>query len=133
MLNWLKQLMYKSFFRNKKIITVREAAIKNLSSVVSDYSDWYEQFGIYLPPGYETDPTAWTNVLQKMKRAFQLLAEEMNEEGELWEAKNHWKNFNQVDTEKINDLEREIKEGLTLFGTNLIYMTDLKKGVIPGK
>lgn len=128
-----KEIILKVFKRNKKVITVREEAVKKLYSIVSDYSDWYAQFGIYLPPDYATKPTDWTIALQKMKRAFELLHDEENEEGDLWEAKNGWKKYGEVDVDRVCEVEKEIMEGFTLFGAYLFYLNDPKKGVVPGK
>lgn len=108
---------------------IRDRAIDVLHAAIEEYSDWYEEHGLYLPPDYVTDPTSWTEALHKMKRAFTLLNDEANQEGELWEAKNKWKEFGEKDSEKIDELNREIKEGLTIFGSQLLYLTDRPKKV----
>jgi hypothetical protein len=82
---------------------------------------------MYLPPDYAKDPSGWSEALHAMKRAFCLLYEELNKEGELWEAKNKWNEFGEQDTEKIEELNGVIKYGLTLFGKYLFYLTDPKK------
>ena len=109
--------------------TIRDIAVLTLYEVISDYSDWQEQHGLYLPPDFATDPTGWAIALQKMKRAFRLLYEEIMSEGELWEAKNKWKDYGEEDVEEIKELNEEIQEGLTLFGKYLFYLTDPKNGV----
>jgi len=120
--------MYKCFnkiFKKKKEInTIRNVAVESLYHIIEDYSNWYAEHGLYLPPDYATDPSKWTTELQKMKRAFQLLYEEIYEEGELFEAKTKWKEYGQEDIEKIKELEKEIIEGMTLFGSQLLYLTD---------
>jgi len=114
-------------FKNKGDSLIRDVAVESLYHMIEDYSTWYADKGLYLPPKYATDPTEWTVVLQKIKRAFKLLYEEMNEEGELWEAKNKWKDYGEKDVEEIKVLEMEIIEGLTLFGEQLFYLIDPKK------
>jgi hypothetical protein len=117
----------KFFKQEKKVKVIRDVAVKSLYKIIADYSDWYEYKGLHLPPDYATDPSLWTLNLQKIKRAFELLHDEMNGEGELWEAKNKWKNFGEQDTEKIEELNKEIIEGFTEFGKQLFYLTDPKK------
>lgn len=114
-------------FREKKVETIRDVAVKSLYDVVADYSDFYEEHGFYLPPEYATNPSTWTTNLQKMKRAFELLDEETHGEGELYDAKMKWAKYGEVDAEKVKELEKEIEEGFTLFGKNLFYLTDPKK------
>lgn len=103
---------------------IRDYSVQALYRLVSDYSDWYEEHGVKLPPDFATDPTAWTVCLQKMKRAFCLLHDEQNGSGPLWNAKHKWAQFGEVDSEEIKDLEQEIHEGLSLFGKYLYYMQD---------
>lgn len=118
-----------SFFSSKakKNKTIRDVAVTAVHDMVEKYSEWYDEQGLYLPPDYAADPTSWTEALHKVKRAFCLLHSEMNGEGELWRAKNDWSKFNEQDTEAIKDLEKEIKEGLTIFGSQLLYFTDVIK------
>jgi hypothetical protein len=133
----IKKFLYKNLgivFKEEGVVdTIRDIAVDNLYRMVRDYSEWYDEHGLYLPPDYASDPTGWTIALQKMRRSFGLLYEEMNGYGELWEAKNVWKEYGAIDIEKINELNKEIKEGLSLFGSQLIYMTDPKKGTEKGK
>lgn len=121
------------FFTKEKPITIRDACVHLLAQDVIDYSDWYEEHGIKLPPDFATDPSGWTEALHKMKRAFSLLLDEKNGEGELYDAKHEWwlrsDRVNQLiipDEEKVKKLEREIAEGLALFGKYLFWMTDDK-------
>ena len=120
--------LIKGLFK-KDLVSIRDIAIENLYLAIEDYSDWYQEHGLYLPPDYYTDPSEWNEILHKIKRSFRLLYEEIHGYGELWEAKNKWDKFGQQDTEKIKDLNQEIKEGLDLFGSQLFYLTDPKKGV----
>jgi len=133
----IKKFLYKHlgivFKKEGMVDTIRDVAVDNLYRIVEDYSQWYAEHGIHLPPDYASDPTGWTIALMKMERSFKLLYEEMNGYGELWEAKNGWKKYGAIDIEKINELEREIKEGLSLFGSQLLYLTDPKKGTEKGK
>jgi len=117
----------RAYFSGKKQVTIRDIAVQVMTDVISDYSDWYEEKGLYLPPDFATDPAGWTEALHKIKRAFTLLDDEAHQEGELWEAKNRWKEYGEQDAERIKELEHEIQEGLLLFGQNLQYMTDPKK------
>lgn len=105
--------------------TIKSTAVKYLHQMVEDYSEWYDDHGLYLPPDYASDPTGWTEALHVVKRAFKLLNDEMNGEGELWEAKHAWEQFGEKDSEKIIELEKEIKAGLTIFGAQLLYLSDL--------
>lgn len=115
------------FFDQKKQPTIRDKAVTSLTQMIESYSDWYEEKGLYLPPDYQADPTSWTEALHKVKRAFKMLNDEMDGTGELWEAKNGWSKFGEKDIEKINELEKEIKEGLAIFGQQLLYLTDIIK------
>jgi len=114
--------------KQEEYTTIRDKAVESLYWSIKDYSDWYEECGIYLPPDYAIDPAGWTEVLHKIKNAFRLLYEEFREEGELWEAKNGWKDYGEQDVDRIEELNKEIEEGLSLFGKYLFYFTDPKKG-----
>lgn len=114
-------------------LSLRDVTVSLLAEFVEDYSEWYDLHGIHLPPAFATDPTAWTEALHKMKRAFNILNDELNQEGELWKAKHEWEQYGEQDVQKIEELEKEIEEGLLLFGQNLYYMTDTKKGTIRGQ
>ena len=115
-------ILNKIFKKSKP--NIKDLAIKSLYSAIKDYSVWYANHGLYLPPDYATDPGKWTMDLQGIERAFRLLKEESEGRGELYEAKNKWKQFGETDTEKINDLEKEIKKSLKVFGEELLYLTD---------
>jgi len=104
--------------------TIRDVAVRELCDLVSDYSDWYENHGLVLPRDFANDPTGWTVALQKMKRAFCLLRQDMDREGELYEAKKKWEKFGEKDGAKIEELNTEIREGLSLFGKYLLDLTD---------
>lgn len=114
-------------------VSLRDITASLLNEFVEDYSDWYERRGIHIPDSYNGDATAYTEDLHKMKRAFRLLAEELEGEGELWDAKHAWEAYGEKDVMKIEELEAEIREGMLLFGKNLYYMTDTKKGTAPGR
>lgn len=114
-------------------VSMRDITVSLLAEFLEDYAKWYSAHGIHLPPSFETDPTAWTEALRKMARAFNLLNDEQNKEGELWKAKYEWEEYGEKDVAKIEELEKEIKEGLLLFGQNLYFMTDPKKGTVKGR
>ena len=123
----IKRFVHLRFLKTKKeepYRTARDIIVQNISGIINDYVTWHSEHGLFMPPDFATDPTSWLIVLSKMKRSFSLLEEELREEGELWEAKNKWKKFNEQDTEKIEELNAEIVEGLTLFGKYLFYLTE---------
>lgn len=103
----------KDRFAIGKADTIRDTAVKHLAEIIEDYSLWYEEHGIHLPPEYAHDPTGWTNDLQKVREAFLLLEDE--------------------DEEAIKAKEKEIVEGLTIFGKQLFYLTDPKNGTVKGQ
>lgn len=109
--------------------TIRDTAVEALYYVITDYSDWYDEQGLYLPPDYASNPSEWCEVLHQMKRAFKLLFQELHNEGELWEAKKliypdiNGKYIGQT-TKEVEKLEKEIQEGLALFGKYLYFLTD---------
>lgn len=115
------------FKKGDKVDTIRDVAVRALYHIVEDYSDWYEEHGLYLPPDYAADPTRWTEDLHRIKRAFKLLYDELDGEGELYAAKTKWSKYGEVDAEEIKHLEKEINEGLEIFGKQLFYLTDPKK------
>jgi len=116
------------FFTSKKNLTIRDQCVHLFADEIAGYSDWYEEKGLKLPPDFAQNPSEWTEVLHKMKRAFQLLKEEKDGEGAYWLAKNKWKEFGIIeqDTEEIEEYEEEIQEGLMLFGKYLFWLTDDK-------
>lgn len=117
MLNGLLTKLFKGD-EGTEVKTIRDTAVEALYYAVDDYCTWYIEQGLYLPPGYETDPSGWSEVLNQIKRAFRLLFEDMNAEGEYWDAQQG------VDQEKVDKLEKEIQGGLALFGKYLFYLTD---------
>ena len=118
---------FSKFKKKEKEITIRDKAVKALCIAVGEYSQWYDEHGLYLPPDYATNPSEWNEVMHKIKRAFRLLYDEMNKEGDLWEVKNKWEKYGQKDVEEIEALEKEIRDGFILFGSQLLYMNDIKK------
>lgn len=119
--------------KEPKPVSIRDITVTILDEFISDYSDWYEARGLHLPEPFGADAAAYTEGLHKMKRAFNLLYDEMEETGELWDAKHKWEQFGEEDVQKIEELENEVKEGLALFGQALYYMTDPKKGTVKGQ
>jgi hypothetical protein len=105
--------------------TVRDRTVRTLALPIDKYVDWACEQGLYLPPGFETDPTGWNEVLRSIQRAFSLLYKEQQEYGELWTAKMKWKEFGEQDTEEINALNKEVATGLANFGKHLFYLTDV--------
>jgi hypothetical protein len=114
------------FKKESKDKIIRDEAVRVLYPLIKEYSKWYDEHGIYLPPEYKNDPTAWTEALHKMEKSFRMLYENLNEEGELWSAENRWKEFGEKDAEAVKEIEKEIAKGLTLFGSQLVYMVDPK-------
>ena len=49
-----------------------EDIVELLNPIVSDYVDWYAERGLYLPETFASDPAAWTGILRKIQRAFDL-------------------------------------------------------------
>lgn len=117
----------KKIFSDPELETVRDIAVGKLFDAIDDYATWYSEHGLFLPPDFVTDPGTWTIILSKMQRAFKLLNDESYEEGELWDAKHKWDNFGEKDNQKIKELEKEIQEGLALFGKYLFWLTDKKE------
>ena len=117
----------KKLFSDPELETVRDIAVARIFDAVNDYSTWYSEKGLFLFPDYAFDPSTWTNVLFKMQRAFRLLHDELYEEGELWDAKHKWDNFGEKDSKKIEELEKEIQEGLALFGKYLFWITEKER------
>ena len=107
-----------------KPITIREMTIRAIYEPLDEYVDWACEQGMSLPPDYAKDPTAWNEILRHMQRAFRLLNEELEGEGDLWKAKNEWKEFGEQDADKIKEIEKDIQGGLTLFGKYLFYLTE---------
>ena len=105
---------------------LRDQIVRFVAPLISDYAEWNSEHGMYLPEDFANDPTAWQVTLFKMKRAFDLLEGELDGEGELWEAKNKWAQFGEQDAGALVDLNKEIKEGLELFGKYLNVLTDEK-------
>lgn len=101
------------FFKGRKkspvAPTVRDVTVRSVHDAIDEYADWACEQGLYLPPGYEKDPSGWAEVLRKMQKAFQLLSEHAS--GDLDDA-------------KIEELKDQIQEGLELFGKHLFYLTD---------
>lgn len=104
--------------------TIRDVAVSSLTDIINNYTDWYVENGLYLPPDYATDPSSWNEVLRKIQRAFNLLNDEAHQKGELFEAKEEWKKYGEQDTAKIDDLNKEIKQGLEFFGKYLFDLID---------
>jgi predicted FMN-binding regulatory protein PaiB len=123
----LEKLAERFFSKGEKVRTIRDIVVGSVYEALEDYSEWYEQQGLHLPPNFATDPTAYTEALHKMVRAFELLYEEIQGEGELLQARCG------EDAQKVEQLEKEVQEGLLLFGQNFGYMTDPKKGTVPGQ
>jgi len=104
--------------------TLRDRTVSNVYYMLQDYSDWYQEAGLVLPPDFETDPSGWNEELHKMTRAFKLVHDEMNKRGELWDAKHKWDGLHEVDLKKIEALTKEVQEGFEAFGKQLQYLTD---------
>lgn len=111
-------------FLKPKNETIRDKTVKSLFSMIEKYSKWYEDQGLLLPPDYATDPSGWTEELHKINKAFKLLIEDINGKGAYYDAKHKWDSVGERDIEKIEEIEKEIKEGLSVFGKQLLYLTD---------
>ena len=121
------KLPFMSLFKPKSTPLLRDQIVRFLAPLIEDYADWNSEHGLYLPDSLSNDPTAWQVALMKMKRALNLLDDELNGEGDLWEAKNKWKGVSgEVDAEKVAELEKEIREGLELFGRYAYDLIDQK-------
>lgn len=79
-----------------------DEVIETLHPLITEYVDWYAERGLYLPENFKSDPSAWTNILRKIQRAFDIaLTKEYS---------------------KRDDLESEMKEGFELFGKYFIEL-----------
>lgn len=106
--------MFKFFKKEKK--SVRDYFASTLmTEVVAEYSEWYDQNGLYLPPDYATRPSEWNEDLHKIVRALELL-DEGGSDGE----------YASTEAEQA-----EIVEGLSILGKQLYYMTDVVKPLRP--
>ena len=105
---------------------LRDQIVRFMAPLIDDYALWNSEEGIFLPEAFATDPTGWQQALYKMKRAFNLLNDELDGKGELWEAKNKWAEFGEKDAGALADLNKEIQEGLELFGRFLNELTDTR-------
>jgi hypothetical protein len=120
----------KGFIRTMRIAltpkpeTIRDRTVNSVYYMLKDYSDWYQEAGIVLPPDYETDPSAWNEELHKMVRAFKLVHDNMHGRGELYDALHNWEFLDKIDTVKLNALNKEIQEGFEAFGKQLQHLTD---------
>jgi hypothetical protein len=124
------KLVTRKFNRNDdEPKTIRDVAVEALAPIIEDYSHWYDEHGLYLPPDFATRPTDWCEELHAIKRALNLLKDEKNGEGELWEAKNAWKEYGEHDAEKVEELNKFIDAAFTSIGKQLLYLTDPKNGV----
>lgn len=117
--------MIKSSIKDK-LRDIRGFTVSKIGPLVDAYTEWYAENGLALPPEYATDPSAWTEVLRKMQRAFMLLQTQNTPGSELYEAAHKWDAFNERDADEISLLEQEIKDGLAAFGKYLFWMQDSK-------
>ena len=125
-INMMKKLLnFLAFGHNQSNDTIRDVTVRALTDAINEYADWSCEQGLYLPPDFATDPTGWAETLRSIQRAFNLLSDELDQTGALWEAKNKWQHYGEKDTEKIEELNKEIIKGLTLFGKYLFYLTDI--------
>jgi hypothetical protein len=108
----------------RKRKTIRDVAVSSLAPLVDEYADWNAEQGLYLPPGFEKDPTGWAQALREMQYALNVLRDECNEEGDLYDAKKRW--AGQGDNEQIEDINNRVINGLTLLGKYLFYLNDKK-------
>jgi hypothetical protein len=102
MLKGIKEYLQRSLGWRYQIST--EDIIESLHEPITDYVNWYAERGLYLPEEYKTDPGAWTDVLRKIQRSFELA---------------HKKDY-----KKDEVLKKEMQEGFELFGK---YFLDLWK------
>lgn len=97
---------------------LRTTIIDRLTNDIDDYVEWYSEQGVYLPDEFAQDPSAWTEVLRKIQRAFRLASTELGSEGEIMKARilgNH---------EQVKKLTEEMQEGFELFGKYLNVLRD---------
>lgn len=108
----------KKLFGNNTKQNVRDIIVDCVSPIMDDYANWNAEHGMYLPPGLETNPSEWANILRKIQRAFCLLEYAAAGEGDFHLAKM------KGDVAEIEKLNGEIKEGFELFGKYLLYLKD---------
>ena len=98
--------MFKKFLQlfKRRPVTIREHCVESMRDIVKDYSDWYEERGLYLPPDFATRPDEWNEELHKMVYA-----------------------FNEVDNKFEDEDVKKIKEGFESFGKYLYFLNDPKK------
>lgn len=114
--------------KKKEQKSIRQVAVENLTDLISDYAEWYHRAGLYLPPAYAADPTGWSEALQKIERAFDLVS---GNDDDYTLAQFNAETGLVGDLQNLEDLEKEINEGFALFGANLLYLTDIKKSEVP--
>lgn len=100
------------------VADIRRATIKMLRPVLNEYVDWYAEHGITLPEEFAQDPTTWTNHLRTIQRAFNLAGDELEGEGEIFNA------FKNKQNKLVASLNKEKQDGFKLFGKYLCELVD---------
>ena len=104
--------------RNVRGDDLRTIIIDKITDDIIEYTYWYAENGVYFPDEFAQDPSAWTEVLRKIQRAFRLAVMEIGSDGEIMKAQ-----FlgNQ---EEVKKLIGGMQEGLELFGKYLNVLRD---------
>lgn len=88
------------WFPNEKIVT-------SIQPLMEAFLAYQTTCGSYLPPEFQTDPSAWILILEKIEEAFYIHKEDIDGE-------------RQLEDEEIEN----IKKGYELFGKYLYYLKD---------
>lgn len=102
----------------RDISDIRRYTIETISPVIDSYTDWYAEHGMTLPEEFSQNPTLWTNHLRTIQRAFNLANDELNDEGEIYDA------FMRNRDDLVAKLDAEKQEGFELFGKYLTVLID---------
>lgn len=104
--------------RNVRGDDLRTIIIDKITDDIIEYTDWYAENGVYLPDEFAQDPSAWTEVLRKIQRAFRLAVMEFGSDGEIMKA--------QIlgNQEEVKKLIGGMQEGFELFGKYLNVLRD---------
>lgn len=95
-----------------------ESWVSPLAPRIDEYVDWYAENGLYLPKEYAQRPSDWTEVLRKIQRAFNLMAQTKRTARQ--ELDNAITKKKAGDESEFNTLVRDVDEGLALFGKHTL-------------
>ena len=114
------------FKKDKEVKSIAQVFLEEVGPAIIEYSEWYDQNGLHLPPDYGNDPSAWSEALHKIVRAIEILNEKDSE-------------FVLKDGTVINDYSmvythedtEAIREGMAIFAKQILYLTDTVKPLRP--